>query len=198
MRSFLLEQSRVVSHADAEANYHVFYHMAAGATDAERARYRLLAGPEAYVYTARGARAVAAVDDAAEWRGVNGKLEALGFGADETRDLFSLFAAVLSLGNLAFHGGGGGGGGGGGDGGGAPGAGQHSSEDGGRGATGGRRSSSDGKQAVVDMALLETIATLLQVLMPLPIHVLVPLPRSCSRRPQCCGRWRPRRCRRRC
>jgi myosin heavy subunit len=47
IRSYLLEQSRIVSAAEGERAYHLYYFMLHGASGEERAQYRLLASPQA-------------------------------------------------------------------------------------------------------------------------------------------------------
>ena len=101
VRSFLLEQSRVVGPAAGERNYHLFYFMLHGASAEELARHALGAGIGEYRYLA-GEREAPGIDDVAEWAQLLHKLELLGFSRLEQASLFQLYSAVLRLGNVGF------------------------------------------------------------------------------------------------
>ena len=101
VRSYLLEKSRVVGPTQGERNYHIFYHMLAGASAEERKKFGLLAAPSDYKYTT-GETVAPGIDDKEEWLGLLAKLELLMFNASEQAMLFQTYSAVLLIGNLTF------------------------------------------------------------------------------------------------
>ena len=103
IKSYLLEQSRVVGVGEGtERCYHIYYHMLAGANADEKKAYRLLGDNSAYKYT-EGQGTSPGIDDAEEWQNVHDKLEVLNFSSEQQQSMFSLFAAVLALGNVEFE-----------------------------------------------------------------------------------------------
>ena len=84
LKSYLLEQSRVVGVSEGERSFHVFYHMLAGASVEEQAAFRLLKSCDAYSYT-NGALTAAGIDDVEEWASVSSKLSVLGPAAEPGR-----------------------------------------------------------------------------------------------------------------
>ena len=84
-----------------ERNYHIFYHMLAGASLDEKKQYKLLSSTSAYTYT-KGTSFADGIDDAVEWTSVRHKLEVLGFTESDQQQMFRLFSAVLAIGNITF------------------------------------------------------------------------------------------------
>ena len=84
-----------------ERNYHIFYHMLAGASLDEKKQYNLLSSTSAYTYT-KGTSFADGIDDAVEWTSVRHKLEVLGFTESDQQQMFRLFSAVLAIGNITF------------------------------------------------------------------------------------------------
>ena len=99
---YLLEQSRIVAPAAGERNYHIFYHLLAGASEAERREWALLGSHSDYTYM-RGEPRSPGIDDAALWLETNRRMRGLGFGSEvQRRMLFQQVAALLALGNVTF------------------------------------------------------------------------------------------------
>ncbi len=97
-QTFLLEKSRVVSTtAEAERNYHVFYHVLVGSgllDDREPRSYRLL--------NRSGCTVIPRVDDAEEHATIVSALGDCGVSDDDTAQVQQAVAAILCLGNLEF------------------------------------------------------------------------------------------------
>jgi myosin heavy subunit len=103
LRQFLLEKSRVVRQTDGERNYHVFYQLLAGASDAQRRELMLFAkDASAYRYLRASAQPLEGVDDAANFGALLGALRTLGFDDDDVGNVLRVIAAVLLLGQIDF------------------------------------------------------------------------------------------------
>ena len=57
INDYLLEKSRIVTHAPEERNFHVFYELLAGLTDEQKAKYGLMTA-EKYFYLNQGGSCV--------------------------------------------------------------------------------------------------------------------------------------------
>ena len=118
LSSFLLEKSRVVSHAEGERSYHLFYQLLAGSDSEERSRYLLGEPDTVFAYTRGCAGSVASLpacrdgappppsvpgqSDAEEWGRTKSKLTLLGLDDEAQCGIFRLVACVLLLGNLSL------------------------------------------------------------------------------------------------
>ncbi|PIK54644.1 putative myosin XV [Apostichopus japonicus] len=101
---YLLEKSRIVNQARGERNYHVFYEMLTGMSQAERAKYGLGAAA-GYNYLNQGGGNLknALRDDAEEFQRLDRSLDVINFKPAEKKTIFSILAAVLHLGNVEFR-----------------------------------------------------------------------------------------------
>lgn len=100
IRTYLLERSRLVFQPLKERNYHIFYQLVAGATDAERQELRL-ASTEAFDYLNQGGTPIIdGVDDKAEFDATRKSLTTIGVSDTTQSEIFRILAALLHLGNV--------------------------------------------------------------------------------------------------
>ena len=100
IRTFLLERSRLVFQPSKERNYHIFYQLLAGATDAEREEFGLRT-VEDFDYMNQGQTPVIeGVDDAAEFNETRKSLTMIGVNQSRQNQIFRLLAALLHIGNI--------------------------------------------------------------------------------------------------
>ncbi|KAH6658374.1 myosin-2 [Truncatella angustata] len=100
IRTYLLERSRLVFQPLKERNYHIFYQLIAGATDAQRKELSLLP-VEQYDYMNQGnAPVIDGVDDKAEFEATKKSLTTIGVTEEQQMGIFRLLAGLLHLGNV--------------------------------------------------------------------------------------------------
>jgi myosin-5 len=100
IRTYLLERSRLVFQPLKERNYHIFYQLVAGATEAEREQLGLLSVEE-FDYLNQGATpTIDGVDDKAEFDATKKSLSTIGVSRDTQAAIFRILAALLHLGNI--------------------------------------------------------------------------------------------------
>ncbi|KAF2742244.1 myosin-2 [Sporormia fimetaria CBS 119925] len=100
IRVYLLERSRLVFQPLKERNYHIFYQLLAGATDAERAELGLKS-VEDFSYLNQGSSpTIEGVDDKAEFDATRNSLTTIGVPTDTQAEIFRLLAALLHLGDI--------------------------------------------------------------------------------------------------
>lgn len=102
IRTYLLERSRVVSVNNPERNYHIFYQLCEGASDEERARWKLLPAKEYHYLNQSTCFELAGVNNAKEFRATVHAMTAVGIPASDQEAVFMVVAAILSLGNMKF------------------------------------------------------------------------------------------------
>eukprot|EP00049_Salpingoeca_infusionum_P017514 m.353252 g.353252 ORF g.353252 m.353252 type:complete len:1850 (+) comp16718_c0_seq1:158-5707(+) len=97
---YLLEKNRVVRQNAAERNFHVFYGLL---SSPKAAAYGLSGNPADYHYTAQsGVWQAEGIDDKEFWAGVESSFETMGFAEDQQKDVLTMLAAILHLGNMKF------------------------------------------------------------------------------------------------
>lgn len=100
IRTYLLERSRLVFQPLKERNYHIFYQLVAGATDAEREELGL-GSVEAFEYLNQGgAPQIEGIDDAEEFRATRDSLSRIGVSEHHQSQLWRILAALLQIGNI--------------------------------------------------------------------------------------------------
>ncbi len=100
IRTYLLERSRLVFQPLKERNYHVFYQLVAGATDASGKNSRLKA-VEDFSYLNQGsAPVIDGVDDVAEFKATRESLTKIGVKPETQEGIWRLLAALLHMGDV--------------------------------------------------------------------------------------------------
>ncbi|KAF2261074.1 myosin-2 [Lojkania enalia] len=100
IRTYLLERSRLVFQPLKERNYHIFYQLVAGATDAERGELSLKPVSEFNYLNQGSAPTIDGVDDKAEFDATRNSLTTIGVPTDTQAQIFRVLAALLHLGDV--------------------------------------------------------------------------------------------------
>ena len=100
IRTYLLERSRLVFQPLKERNYHIFYQLVAGATDAERQQLGLLSVDDFDYMNQGGAPIIDGVDDKAEFDATRKSMSTIGVDAGKQAEIFKVLAGLLHLGNV--------------------------------------------------------------------------------------------------
>ena len=101
---YLLEKSRVTNQYPQERNYHIFYQFLSGIPTSELSQiYHLPSNSISdYRYLSSANHKIVGVDDAANFRELQAAFDIVGFTQDELRDILSIIAAILLIGNIEF------------------------------------------------------------------------------------------------
>jgi len=100
IRTYLLERSRLVFQPLKERNYHIFYQLIAGATDAEREELGLIPVEHFDYLNQGGFPVIDGMDDKAEFDATRESLTTIGIDATVQSSIFRLLAALLHIGNV--------------------------------------------------------------------------------------------------
>ncbi|XP_062521649.1 myosin-VIIa-like [Corticium candelabrum] len=102
IEQYLLEKSRLVFQMSGERNYHIFYRLLIGFSQAEKDRLMLTKAEDYHYLTQGGVLTLDDWDEVAEMARIRGALTVLNFSDDEQWSLWELTATVLHLGNIVF------------------------------------------------------------------------------------------------
>ncbi|XP_077988957.1 unconventional myosin-IXb-like isoform X2 [Glandiceps talaboti] len=103
VENYLLEKSRIVHLNENERNYHVFYYLLAGASNAEKEAL-WLGKPEDYHYLNQSKTyTLEGVDEVYEFSRLKQSMEMVGFSRETMRRIFLVLSALLHLGNVEFR-----------------------------------------------------------------------------------------------
>ena len=100
---YLLEKSRIVTHAPEERNYHVFYEMLAGLTEDQRQKFGLMSAEKYFYLNQGGSCNIDGKVDKDDFQNLLSAMQVLGFTAEEQDVIFKIISSILHLGNVYFH-----------------------------------------------------------------------------------------------
>ena len=104
IENYLLEKSRIVTQLQGERNYHFFYQLCAGASDQEKAAFKILPPSEYYYLTRGNCLYIEGVDDVENYRTTRQCMDTLNFTQEEQQSVIKTIMGVLYLGNVNFVG----------------------------------------------------------------------------------------------
>ncbi|KAL3220023.1 hypothetical protein MRX96_030101 [Rhipicephalus microplus] len=102
IEQYLLEKSRIVSQAQYERNYHIFYCMLSGLSKEDKAKLELQDASKYHYLTQGGSITCEGRDDAAEFADIRSAMKVLMFSDHEIWDILKILGIVLHLGNIKY------------------------------------------------------------------------------------------------
>ncbi|GAB6020238.1 Unconventional myosin-XV [Chamberlinius hualienensis] len=100
---YLLEKSRIVTQAQDERNYHVFYEMLAGLNKEIKEKYGLQSADKYFYLNQGGSFEIQCKYDSEDFKALLSAMQVLGFTSEEQDTIWKILASVLHLGNVYFH-----------------------------------------------------------------------------------------------
>ena len=105
IEKYLLEKSRVTHRAASERNFHIFYQLIQGASNALLTELKLMKGSKRptckdFAYVSNSNSIVHGIDDAADFLSLQESLSVVGIDEKESKDFFRILAVIILLGNL--------------------------------------------------------------------------------------------------
>jgi myosin heavy subunit len=101
MLDYLLERSRIIKQSPNERNYHIFYHLLAGASDSEKAKWYLTKAEDYHYLNQSDCYVVKDMDDAQCFKITKDAMKTLKFG-EKIDTIMQILSSVLNLGNIEF------------------------------------------------------------------------------------------------
>eukprot|EP00013_Stygamoeba_regulata_P029147 CAMPEP_0177657900 /NCGR_PEP_ID=MMETSP0447-20121125/16485_1 /TAXON_ID=0 /ORGANISM="Stygamoeba regulata, Strain BSH-02190019" /LENGTH=1046 /DNA_ID=CAMNT_0019162393 /DNA_START=15 /DNA_END=3155 /DNA_ORIENTATION=- len=100
---YLLEKSRVLSRAEGERSFHIFYNLLRGASAEEMAKFKITRSANDFNYLANSkCETVPGIDDMADFKHVKSAMRTLNFTDADVSDVMQVVAGILHLGNISF------------------------------------------------------------------------------------------------
>ncbi|XP_034286414.1 unconventional myosin-Ig isoform X1 [Pantherophis guttatus] len=101
--NYLLEKSRVLKQQPGERNFHAFYQLLLGASDAKLKSLHLVGDPMAYRFTKEGGSNNRSLEsEKSNYQSVLDAMKVIGFTSEEINSVQKILAAILHLGNVNF------------------------------------------------------------------------------------------------
>ncbi|XP_044275440.1 unconventional myosin-Ig-like isoform X1 [Varanus komodoensis] len=102
INNYLLEKSRIIKQQPGERNFHAFYQLLLGASDASLRSLHLCKDPSSYRFTREGTDSHSLDSDRSNYQAVANAMKVIGFTSDEMASIYKILAAILHLGNVTF------------------------------------------------------------------------------------------------
>ncbi|KAJ2051377.1 hypothetical protein H4S04_002016 [Coemansia sp. S16] len=101
--TYLLEKARVTHVPQGERSFHVFYYLANGASSEERTEYGLSHASFEYLSRPGTVQRITGFSDTERFQELVAAMGSIGLSQKYRRHIFTVLAAILSLGNLQFQ-----------------------------------------------------------------------------------------------
>ncbi|XP_069501926.1 unconventional myosin-Ig [Ambystoma mexicanum] len=100
INNYLLEKSRVLKQQNGERNFHSFFQLLLGASEALLNSLRLRRDPAMYTFTKEGVSNN--TNEYSNFKAVASAMKVIGFSPEEISTVYKILATILHLGNLCF------------------------------------------------------------------------------------------------